>query len=96
MHYLKCLVKMYNDLSGYHWSPLIHVDVGGQPPFPLNQHFEPILLINHDIHPFDREWNVIHSSFVNYRHYVMVLCTCIQHSVNALDPIRTLQLSVLG
>jgi hypothetical protein len=49
------------------WGPLlpkgggmIQVDLGGHPPFPLNQHFEPMVLINHDIHPFDGEWNVIH------------------------------------
>jgi len=57
--------------------------------------FEPVVLINHDIHPLDGEWNVIPSSFVNYRYHVMVLCTCLQHSFDALDPIRTLQLSAL-
>jgi hypothetical protein len=31
------------------------VDLGGHPPFPLNQHFKLMLLINHDIHPFDGE-----------------------------------------
>jgi hypothetical protein len=77
------------------WS-LIQMDLGGHPPFPLNHHFEPLVLINHDIHPFDGEWNVMSSSFVNYRHHVMVLCTCLQHSVNASDPIRTPQLIVLG
>jgi hypothetical protein len=35
------------------------------PPFPLNGHFEPVVLINHDIHPFDWEWNVMSSLFVN-------------------------------
>jgi hypothetical protein len=50
----------------------IQVDLGGHPPFPLNQHFEPMVLINHDIHPFDGEWNVMPSSFVNYRHHVMI------------------------
>jgi hypothetical protein len=51
---------------------LIQVDLGGHPPFPLNQHFKPMVLINHDIHPFDGEWNVMPSSFVNYRHHVMI------------------------
>jgi hypothetical protein len=68
---------------------LIQVDLDDQAPFPLNQHFESMVLINHDIHPFDWKWNVIPSSFVNYRHHVMILCTCLQHNVNALDPIRT-------
>jgi hypothetical protein len=52
--------------------PLIQVDLGGQPPFPLNQHSKPMVLLNHDIHSFDGEWNVILSSFVNYRHHVMI------------------------
>jgi hypothetical protein len=51
---------------------MIQVDLGGQLPFPLNQHFEPMVLINHDIHPFDGEWNVIPYPFVNYRHHVMI------------------------
>jgi hypothetical protein len=72
---------------------MMQVDLGGHPPFPLNHHFEPVVLINHDIHPFDGEWNLMSSSLVNYRHHVMVLCTCLQHSVNALNPIRTLELS---
>jgi hypothetical protein len=61
------------------WGPLlpkgggmIQMDLGGHPPFPLNHHFEPVVLINHDIHPFDGEWNVMSSSFVNYRHHVMI------------------------
>jgi hypothetical protein len=74
---------------------MIQVDLGVQPHFPLNQLFEPMVLINHDIHPFDGEWNVIPSSFVNCRHHVMILCRCLQHSVNAPDPIRNLQLSTL-
>jgi hypothetical protein len=37
------------------WASLIQVDLGGHPPFPLNQHFEPMVSINHDIHPFDGE-----------------------------------------
>jgi hypothetical protein len=85
------------------WRPLlpkgggmVEVDLGGQPSFPLNQHFEPMVLINHDIDPFDGEFNVISSSFVNCKHHVMILCTFIQHSVNALDLIKTLQLSALG
>jgi hypothetical protein len=51
---------------------MIQVDLGSHPPFPLNQHFEPVVLISHDIHPFDREWNAIPSSFVNYKHHVMI------------------------
>jgi hypothetical protein len=51
---------------------MIQVDLGGHPPFPLNQHFKPIVLINHDIHPFDGELNVIPSSFVTYIHHVMI------------------------
>jgi hypothetical protein len=69
------------------------VDLRGQPPFPLNQHFETMVFINHDIHPFDGEWNVIPYSFVDYRNDVMILCTCIQHNINALDPIKNPQLS---
>jgi hypothetical protein len=49
---------------------MIQMDLGGHPPFPLNHHFEPVVLINHDIHTFDGEWNVM--SFVNYRHHVMI------------------------
>jgi hypothetical protein len=54
------------------WIPFLHkgggtiqVDVGGKLPFPLNQHFKPMVLINQDIHPFGGEWNVIPYSFVN-------------------------------
>jgi hypothetical protein len=61
------------------WGPLlpkgggmIQVDLSGHSPFPLNQHFKPMVLINHDIHPFDGEWNVMPSSFVNYKHHVMI------------------------
>jgi hypothetical protein len=50
---------------------MIQVDLCGHPPFPLNQHFKPMVSINHDIHPFDGEWNVIPTSFFNYRHHVM-------------------------
>jgi hypothetical protein len=64
------------------------VDLSGQPPFPLNQHFDPMVLINHDIHPFDGEWNVIPSSFVNYRHHLMILCIFLHNSVNAPDPLE--------
>jgi hypothetical protein len=56
------------------WGPLlpkgggmIQVDFGGHPPFPLNQNFKPMVLINLDIHHFDGEWNVIPDSFVNYK-----------------------------
>jgi hypothetical protein len=51
---------------------LMQVDVGGHPPSLLNQHFDPMVLINPDIHPFYGEWNVMSFSFVNYRHYVMI------------------------
>jgi hypothetical protein len=51
---------------------MIQVDMCGHPPFPLNQHFDPMALINYDIHPFDGEWNVMPSSFVNYNHHVMI------------------------
>jgi hypothetical protein len=51
---------------------MIQVDLGSHPHFPLNQHFKPMVLINHDIHPFDGEWNVIPSSFFNHRHHVMI------------------------
>jgi hypothetical protein len=51
---------------------MIQVYLGGHPPFPLNQHFEPMVLIKHDIHPFDGECNVIPSSFVSCRHHVMI------------------------
>jgi hypothetical protein len=74
---------------------MIQVDLGGHPPFPLNHHFEHVVLINRDIHPFGGECNIMSYSFVNYIHHLMVLCTFLQHSVNAVDPIRTLQLSVL-
>jgi hypothetical protein len=69
---------------------LIQMDLGGHPPFLLNHHFEPVVLINRNIHPFDGEWNVMSYSFVNYIHHVMILFTCLQLSVNALDLIRTL------
>ena len=71
------------------------MDLSRHPPFPLNHHFFPMVLINRDIHPFDGEWNVMSYSFVNYRNHVIVLCACLQHSVNSLDPIRTLHLSTL-
>ncbi len=48
------------------------MDLGGHPPFPLNHHFESMVLINYDIHPFDGEWNGMSSSFFNYRHHVMI------------------------
>jgi hypothetical protein len=34
---------------------MIQMDLGGHPPFPLNHHFDPVVLINHDIHPFNGE-----------------------------------------
>jgi hypothetical protein len=61
------------------WEPLlpkgggiIHMCLGGHPPFPLKHHFELVVLINHDIYSFEGEWNVMSSSFVNYRHHVMI------------------------
>jgi hypothetical protein len=51
---------------------LIQVDLGDHPPFPLNQHFKTMFLINHDIHPFDGEWNVMPTSFVTYKHHVII------------------------
>jgi hypothetical protein len=69
------------------FSHMIQVHLGGHPPFPLNQHFEPMVLINHDIHHFDGEWNVISSSSCN--DFLVVLCRFLQHSVNSPDPIRT-------
>jgi hypothetical protein len=48
---------------------MVQMDLGGHPPFPLNHHFEPLVLINHDIYPFDGECNVMSSSFVNYTHH---------------------------
>jgi hypothetical protein len=69
---------------------MIQMDLGGHLSFPLNHHFEPVVLINHDIQPFGGEWHVISSSFVNYRHRVMVLCTRLQYIVNAPDPIQAL------
>jgi hypothetical protein len=44
------------------WEPLlpkgggmIQMDLSCHPPLPLNHYFEPLVLINHDIHPFDGE-----------------------------------------
>jgi hypothetical protein len=61
------------------WGPLlpkgggmIDMDLDGHPPFPLNHHFELLVLIKHDIHLFDGEWSVMSSSFVNYKHHVMI------------------------
>jgi hypothetical protein len=51
---------------------MIQMDLSGHPPFSPNHHFEPVVLINHDIHLFYGEWNVMSSSFVNYRHHVMI------------------------
>jgi hypothetical protein len=54
------------------WEPLlpngggmIQMDLGGHPPFSPNHHLEPVVLINHAIHHFDGEQNVISPSFVN-------------------------------
>jgi hypothetical protein len=58
------------------------VDHGGHPPFLLNQHFNPLVLINHDIHPFDGEWNAMPSSFVNYQNHVMISYWSYVHSYN--------------
>jgi hypothetical protein len=84
MHQSNLKSRILDDLV----TDLIQMDLGGHPSFPLNHHFELMVLINHDIHPFDGEWNVMSSSFFNYRHHLMVLCTFLQHSVNASDPIR--------
>jgi hypothetical protein len=51
---------------------MIQMDLGGHLPFPLNHHFEPVVLINHAIHRFDGECNVMPSSFVNCRQHVMI------------------------
>jgi hypothetical protein len=51
---------------------MIQVDLGGHPPFPLNRHFKHMVLIIHDIHPFDREHNVMPYLFFNYMHHVMI------------------------
>ena len=51
---------------------VIQMDLSGHPPFSLNHHLELLVLINHVIHPFDGEWNVMSSSFVNYIHHVMI------------------------
>jgi hypothetical protein len=48
------------------------VDLGGHPPFPLNKYLKHMVFINHDIHPFDGEWNVMSYSFVNYTHHVII------------------------
>jgi hypothetical protein len=62
----------------------------------MNQHFKPIVLINHDIYPFDGECNVMLYSFVtSCNDFLVILCTCIQHRANALDPIRNSHLSAL-
>jgi hypothetical protein len=68
-HYFDLCILVYP--SQRIWD-MIQVDLGGHPPFPLNQHFKPMVVINHDIQPFDGEWNVIPSSFVNYKHHVML------------------------
>jgi hypothetical protein len=66
------------DSSSYNSITLmIQVDLSGQLHFPLNQHFKPMVFINHGIHPFDGEWNVIPCSFVNYKRHVMIICTCL-------------------
>jgi hypothetical protein len=51
---------------------VIQMDLSGHPPLPLNHHFEHVVLINHDIHPFYGEWNVMTSSFANYIHHLMI------------------------
>ena len=58
------------------------MDLSGHPPLPLNHHFEPVVLINHDIHPFDGEWNVMSSSFVNYKHHLMISYWSYVHAYN--------------
>jgi hypothetical protein len=58
------------------------MDLGGHPPFPLNHHFEPVVLINHDIHPFDGEWNAMPCSLVNYRHHGILSYWYYVHAYN--------------
>jgi hypothetical protein len=41
-----------------------------------------MVLINHDIYPFDGEWNVMSSSFVNYMHHVMISLWSYVHVYN--------------
>jgi hypothetical protein len=61
---------------------MIHMDLGGHPFFPLNHHFEHVVLINHNIHPFDGEWNVMSYPFVNYRHHVIISSLSYVHVYN--------------
>jgi hypothetical protein len=61
---------------------MIQVDLGGHPPFPLNQNFKPMVFISHDIHPFYGEWNENPSSFVTYIHHVMISYFSYVHSYN--------------
>jgi hypothetical protein len=65
------LIHLFNR-KNFQEHSLIQMDLSGHPPFSLNHNLEPMVFINHDIHPFDGEWNVMSSSFVNYIHYVMI------------------------
>jgi hypothetical protein len=60
------------------------MNLDGHPPFPMSQHFEPMVLINHDIHPFDGEWNVMSYSFVNYINHVMISYWYYVHAYNVI------------
>jgi hypothetical protein len=68
---LWCLT-LFPPLLPYSTLQLIQMDLSVHPPLPLNHHFEPVVLKNHDIHPFYGEWNAISSSFVNYKHHLMI------------------------
>jgi hypothetical protein len=76
MHQVLDLVEVSPSPKGTSRLPkggeMIQMDLNGHLPLRLNHHFEPLVLINHDIHPFDGEWNVMSSSFVNYRHHLMI------------------------
>jgi hypothetical protein len=58
------------------------VDLNGHPSFQLDQHFEPMVLVNHDIHPFDGKCNGMPSSFVNYKRHVIVSWWSYVHAYN--------------
>jgi hypothetical protein len=51
---------------------MIEMDLSGCTSLPLNHHFEPVFLINRDIHPFYGEWNVMPFSFVNFIQHLMI------------------------
>jgi hypothetical protein len=69
------IIHVVGYLSRYMSKPrneLIQMDLSGHPPIPMNHQFELVVLINHDIHPFGGEWNVVSSSFVNCIHHLMI------------------------